>query len=158
MTDASHPSAPMMIRNSRMMKTVLRLFLAIALYIYALVLEGVRMPGLELHARRLGDRREVLDLEEVALAEAEAAGEEVVREHPDLRVELAHAAVVEPAGRLDLVLGVDQVGLEAQEVLARLQLGVGLRHGEDALQRGLHVPLGHGCVGRPLGRQRLGAR
>src|SRR5690242_6856418 len=111
MTENSQPSAPMRSRNSRMMKTVLRLFLAIALYIDAL----------ELNARRLGDRRQVVDLEELALAEAETAGEQVVREDPDLGVELALTAVVEPARGLDLVLGVDQVGLQAQEVLARLE-------------------------------------
>src|SRR3954454_18797211 len=141
---ASHPSAPMRPKNSRMMKTVLRLFLAIALYIYAL----------ELDARGLSDRGEVVDLEELAFGEAQTSGEHVVGEHLDLGVELPHAAVVEPARRLDLVLGVDEVGLEPQEVLARLQLRVGLRHREDALQRRLHVALGHGCLTGALRGQR----
>src|SRR6185312_4719556 len=146
MSDASHPSAPMRIRNSRMMKTVLRLFLAIALYIDAL----------ELNARRLGDRGEVVDLEELALGEAQATGEQVVGEHLDLGVELPHSAVIEAARRLDLVLGVDQVGLEPEEVLARLQLRVRLGDGEDALQSRLHVVLGDGRLTRRLRGERLG--
>src|SRR5665213_3277609 len=119
---ASQPRPPMMIRNSRIVMTVLRLFLAIARYIAC--------PS-ELHARRLGDRREVGDLEEVARRESQTLGEDVVREDLDLGVQLAHATVVEPARGLDLVFRVDEVGLQSQEVLARLQLRVRLRHGED---------------------------
>ena len=89
--------------------------------------------------------------------EAEAAHEQRVREHLDLRVELAHAAVVEPARGLDLVFGVDELDLQLQEVLARLQLRVGLGDREDRLQRLLHVVLGGARLGRALRLQRLGA-
>src|SRR4051812_27042331 len=102
---ASRPSPPMISRNSTMMKIVLRLFFAMARY-----MESPGQPRwgrrLELDARRLCDRRGICDLEELALFEPEAANEQGVREGLDLRVELAHAAVVEPTGGLDLVFGV----------------------------------------------------
>src|SRR3546814_6361554 len=65
---------------------------------------------------------------ELALAEAEVAREEVVREHLDLGVQLAHTTVVEAARGLDLVLGVDDRLLKLEEVLARLQLRIRLRN------------------------------
>src|SRR3546814_3132758 len=86
---------------------------------------------------------------ELALAEAEVAREEVVREHLDLGVQLAHTTVVEAARGLDLVLGVDDRLLKLEEVLARLQLRIRLRNGEDRLQGLLHVALGDTGLGRP---------
>src|SRR5690606_37046565 len=102
----------------------------------------------ELYSWRLGDGGGVRDLEELALGEAEATNEQGVREDLDLRVQLAHATVVEPARRLDLVLGVDQFTLQLQVVLARLELRVRLGHGEDTLQGLLHVVLGDSGFGR----------
>ena len=43
-------------------------------------------------------------------------------------------AVVEATRRLDLVFGVDQLGLQLEEVLAGLQLRVRLGDREDRLQ------------------------
>ncbi len=134
-----------------MMKTVLRLFFAIARY-----MPRSRYQNCTL--RRLGDRGRVRHLEELALLEAQATHEQRVREDLDLRVQLAHAAVVEPARGLDLVLGVDQLALQLQVVLAGLELRVRLGDREDALQRRLHVVLGDGRLGRAARRQRLGSR
>ena len=134
----ARPRPPMISRKSRMMKTVLRLFFAIAEYMRAIHAGRCAAARLldqrsrsELHARRLGDRGGVVDLEELALREAEAAHEQRVREDLDLGVELAHAAVVEAARGLDLVFGVDQLGLQLQEVLVGLQLRVRLGDRED---------------------------
>src|SRR5690606_7930401 len=124
MTEARTPSPAMIPRKSRMMRTELILFRRIARYISGPLPDRAPgraracafLPGSELHPRRLGDRRGVGDLEELALGEAEAAREDVVREDLDLRVELADAAVVEAAGGLDLVLGRDELALELEEV------------------------------------------
>ena len=50
---------------------------------------------LELNLWRFGDCVRVVDLEEVTFAERELGGPEVVGEHEDHRVEIAHATVVE---------------------------------------------------------------
>src|SRR5690606_10342910 len=94
-----------------------------------------------LDARRFSDRSAVSDLEELAFSEAESTREQVVREHLDLGVELAHAPVVETTGCLDLVFSVDERVLHLTEVLTRLQLRVGLSDREQALERLLHVSL-----------------
>ena len=121
-------------------------------------MRGRDVTASELDAGRLGDRRTVDDLEELACLETQLTGEQVVGEDLDLGVELAHAAVVKPARRLDLVFGVDDGLLQLQEVLARLKLGICLGDREQRLQRLLHVPLGDTRFGGALDRDRLGAR
>src|SRR4029079_5222109 len=78
-----------------------------------------------------GDDRHVavgrrVDLEELALGEAEGAREERPREGLDARVVALHVAVVDAARTGDLILGVRQLGLQLLEVLGRAQLRVGL--------------------------------
>src|SRR6187431_2480877 len=146
---ASRPIAPSSRMKEARMNQVLRLLRAMALYT-----DYFRS---ELHARRLADRGAVDDLEELPLVEAEVAGEQVVREHLDLGVQLPNAAVVEAAGGLDLVFGVDDRLLQLEEVLARLQLRIGLRDSEQRLQRLLHVALCDARFGRAARCQRLGS-
>src|SRR5690606_37080937 len=167
----SVPRAPMMTRNSTMMRIVLRLFFAMAEYMGCLRYvrwgaevsirrcAATRPTGdrSELHAGRLGDRGGIRHLEELALGESEPAHEERVREDLDLGVELAYAAVVEATRRLDLVFGVDELALQLQEVLVRLQLRVGLGHREDRLHRRLELVLGHRGFGGCRGAHRGGA-
>ena len=143
-----------------MMKTVLRLFLAIARYIVPgqcgpvayerVAAQNCTRGGSAMAAGSVTSKKS-------RSLKPRPRTNSVVREHLDLGVQLAHAAVVEPARRLDLVFGVDELGLQLQEVLARLQLGVRLGDGEDRLQRLLHVVLGRARLGRALRRQRLGA-
>src|SRR5439155_574753 len=58
----------------------------------------------------------------------------------ELDVVVAHVAVVEASGELELVLGRGQVLLQVRERGDRLQLGIVLRHGEQAAQAlGEHV-------------------
>src|SRR5690606_36199343 len=84
------------------------------------------------------------------------SSEQVVREDLDLRVQFANTAVVEPASGLHLVLGVDQRMLHLKEILARLQLRIGLGDGEEALQRLLQVSLGDSGLTRTGRGESLG--
>src|SRR5262245_59778094 len=74
----------------------------------------------DLRRRALG---RVLDLEELALREPERAREQHGGEHLDRVVERQHGVVVDLARDRDLVLGVAQLALEVEEVLACLQVG-----------------------------------
>ena len=62
------------------------------------------------------------------------------RRHPrdalNRRVVVHHRRVVVAPRRADLVFGVREVVLQAQEVLGRLQVGIRLRDGEEAAERG----------------------
>ena len=62
----------------------------------------------------------------------------------DRVVEGEHGVVVDLARDGDLVLGVRELRLELVEVLARLQVGVGLGHGEQPAER-----LAQDALGRP---------
>ena len=69
----------------------------------------------------------------------------------DLRVQLQDGVVVELAGVGDPALGAGELLLQRQEVLVRLEVRIGLGHGEQRLQRaGDHV-LGLGLLGGALG-------
>ena len=76
-----------------------------------------------------------VDLEELALREAEHAGEDRRRERLDPRVVALHVAVVDAASTGDLILGVRQLGLQLLEVLGRAQLRVGLGDCEQPAER-----------------------
>ena len=91
---------------------------------------------LELHLRRRLDRHALLtEVEELTLVEAERPGEQHRRELLDGSVELADGAVEEAARGGELVLDVGKLGLQAEEVLVRLQVGVGLGHREQLAKR-----------------------
>jgi hypothetical protein len=99
-----------------------------------------------------------VDVEELfVFVEAEHAGEDIGRKNGALGVEVTDDTVVEAAGSLDLVFGVSQLGLEIQEVLASLQVRVGLSDGKIALQRSLELVLSLGGFGGTLGIQGGGA-
>jgi hypothetical protein len=56
--------------------------------------------------------------------EAEGFGHEIAGEGFALVPIIAHVAVVKPARTLDTVLGVDQLGLELEELLVGLELRI----------------------------------
>src|SRR5687768_3582840 len=99
---------------------------------------GLRRSQVHLghHGVRLGD------LEVVALAEPEHAGDEDGGEGLDRRVELAHRAVVMLAAEPDLVLRRGQLLLELHDVLVRLELRVVLDQREELSQRSGEEVLG----------------
>ena len=70
------------------------------------------------------------------VAEAERPRDEHPGDALDRGVEVHHGRVVVAARGADLVLGVGEVVLEPEEVLGRLELGVGLGDGEEAAERG----------------------
>src|SRR5881396_1285840 len=84
--------------------------------------------------RRNGGRFR-LGLEELALQEAEHAGEEVVREDLDRVVVVQDACVVVLPAERDLVLGRRDLFLQGQDVLVGLELRVVLDDGEQGAQR-----------------------
>src|SRR5699024_6447742 len=98
----------MMIKNNTMIRMVLRLFLAMALYI--------RGIWLELRARWFRDLGEIIHFKEGSALEAELAGKHVIREESDLSVELTHAAIEEAPRGLNLILGINQFGLQRLEI------------------------------------------
>ena len=77
------------------------------------------------HARRLAIFLSV-ELEVLALGEAEEGRDEVGRHGVDRRVEVAHDGVVVAARVLDRVLDLPERGLELREALVRLEVGVRL--------------------------------
>src|SRR5512145_357170 len=87
----------------------------------------------EAHLRR-GALGRGLELEVLALREAEGPREQVAREGLDRGVEVAHDRVVVAARVLDRVLDAGQLALEPEEVLVRAQLGVRLGDREQRLQ------------------------
>jgi len=74
------------------------------------------------------------DVEVVLGLEAERPGDEVAGEALALVAIVADVAVEEPPGRLDAVLGIDQLGLELEEMLVRLELRVILHDGQKPLE------------------------
>ena len=90
----------------------------------------------------------VLDLEELALREAERAGDEDCGEDLDRVVERQHRVVVDLARDRDLVLGVPELVLEVEEVRARLQVRVRLGDGEEAAERLGEMPSAAAVCGR----------
>src|SRR5712692_817169 len=82
------------------------------------------------HARRLAIFLSV-ELEVLALGEAEEGRDEVGRHGVDRRVEVAHDGVVVAARVLDRVLDLPERGLELREALVRLEVGVRLGQREE---------------------------
>ena len=74
----------------------------------------------------------VIGLEELIRAKFHHAGEDIGWEYLNLSVEVADIAVVKSAGGLDFILGVGQLVLELQEVLAGFQVRVILGYGKQA--------------------------
>src|SRR6266508_5552477 len=118
-------------------RTVRRLFRAICSYTRALGLEG----------RRHGPSPcGLLDLEELARTEPEQARHDVRRERLHEVVHDRDLVVVELPGERDLRLGARELLLQRQEVLARLQLRVVLRHRDEAPQPERDLVLRAGLV------------
>src|SRR5664280_2908591 len=83
---------------------------------------------LELHTRRLLELRAVLaDVEELALAEAEDAGEQRRRELLDAGVIFLHRVVVEAARTGELVLDVGDLALQLLKALVGFEIRIGFR-------------------------------
>jgi len=95
---------------------------------------GRRRRG-EVHGRRLGDGRLVLDREVGLHVIAEEHRGEVHRELADRDVVVLHRLDVAIARHGDPVLGAFQLCLQVTEVLVRLELGVPLDHDHQARQR-----------------------
>src|SRR5689334_17238545 len=94
------------IKKTAMMKTVLRLLLAMLLYI-----DQKLRNSLELNINRILNRSglSLIDFEKLfVLLETEHAGEDIGREDFALGVKVPHYSVVETARGLDLVLRVGQ--------------------------------------------------
>ena len=85
-----------------------------------------------------------LDLEELALREAERAGDQHGREHLDRVVVRQYRVVVDLPRNGDLVLGVLKLRLEVEEVRARLQVRVRLGDREEPSERLAEDALGGG--------------
>src|SRR5512134_608296 len=96
--------------------------------------EGPRASAPEADRRRLALRRGV-ELEVAAGPEAEAVRHEVRGEGLAARVEVAHQGVVVAARVLDRLLEGGELALEREERLVRLELRVGLGHGEQRADR-----------------------
>ena len=99
-------------------------------------------------------RARVLDLEELAPAEAEHARDQHGREDLDRVVVGQNGVVVDLTRDRDLVLGVLELGLQVEEALVRLQVRVGLGDGEQPADRLAEQALGRadlggGCAPRP---------
>ena len=90
----------------------------------------------------------VLDLEELALREAERPGENGAGEGLDRVVVRQHRVVVDLAADGDLVLRVGELGLELLEVLRRLEVGIRLGDGEQAPERLAEDAFSLGRLGR----------
>ncbi len=111
--------------------------------------------------RRLGDLRPFLaEIEEGFRPEAEGFGEQHGREGLDAGIVLADRAVVEAPRRGDLAFDIGELLLQFEEVLVRLQVGIGLRNGDQAAERARQGLLGLGLLRRTLrggdrGRARL---
>ena len=119
--------------------------------------QGRRGVRLEADGRHLAVGG-VLDLEELALREAERAGEQDGREDLNRVVERQHGVVVDLARDRDLVLGVLQLRLEVEEVGARLQVRVRLGDGEEPAERLAQDALGGGRLRPAPARPRRAAR
>src|SRR3954447_22139954 len=99
-----------------------------------------RSQGLRVRSRREGDLRDLtvrgdVDLEELARLEVATRGDDRVREDLLARVVDLNVRVVDPARRLDLVLDLCELRLQADEVVGGAQLRVLLGHCADASKR-----------------------
>ena len=84
----------------------------------------------EAHVRQ----SDVVGFEVFGAPDAGHAGDQARGEHLGDGVEVAHVGVVEAAGGLDAVLGLDQLLLQVHEVAVGLELGVALGDGEQRFQ------------------------
>src|SRR5436853_6405276 len=89
----------------------------------------------ERNLRSLALFRRFCGLQKLRGAEAEEAGEEIVRDRLALRVVLHHRVVVGLARERDLVLGAGELLLQREHVLVRLQVRVLLEHRAQAPER-----------------------
>src|SRR5437762_5934418 len=90
------------------------------------------------------------ELEELARREAERAGDQVRRELPDARVQVAHHRVVVAARVLHRLLDLAEARLQLREVLRGAQLRVGLGEREDLPQgldrKSTRLNSSHRCI------------
>src|SRR4051794_21655124 len=103
-------------------------------------------PGGSVEADGHGPTGRVGRLEVLTLGEAEATGDGVGREALDLGVVANDGVVVELPRIGDPALGAGELLLQVEEALVRLQVRVGLRQGEDALQGAADRVLGLGLL------------
>src|SRR6266540_3748864 len=91
----------------------------------------------KLHLRRLLEHLALLDadVEEILRRKSERAGQQHRGKLLDAGVVFLHRVVEEAARGGDLVLDVGELGLELLEVLARLEIGIGLTQSEQLPQR-----------------------
>src|SRR5919108_5345009 len=95
---------------------------------------------LELHLRRGGGVGRGL---EVRLGlEAREAGDEAVRKEREARVVVANGLVVAPPLDDDAILRALELGLQAEEVLVALQLGIALHGDQQPAERTAELLLG----------------
>src|SRR3954468_6092609 len=111
---------------------------------------------LELHVGRFA-LGALLDLEVLALADAEGVGEDVARERLGLRVQAEHRVVVELPGVGDAALRSGQLLLQVEEVGVGLEVGIRLGDGEQGFEGTSDGVLGLGLLGRALGVDGVGA-
>ena len=97
--------------------------------------------------------RSGLGLEIGALLEAEQSGQDVLGEAADGGVELAGRVVEVLACHVDAVLRAFQLGLQLQEVLVGLQVGIVLGDGQQFAQSRCQLALRGLVFGQFLGRQ-----
>ena len=115
----------------------------------AVGLRGARSAQTEVDVRDVLGLR--LGVEEVALGEAEHAGDQHSREGLDAGVVVEHGGVVMLARERDLVLGGGQLLLELEDVLIGLELRVVLDDREQRAQRAGQRVLRGGLLGGTLG-------
>src|SRR5262245_6711534 len=129
---------------------------------------GARIDALELHLRiALGFLADGEFLHRLA-ALVERRGPDHARKRAQLGVVGTHRLDVVAARHRDAVLGALELRLQRQEVLVRFEIGIPLRHGDQAAERAgqLRLRLLEALerfgiadgLGRHLDRRRLGAR
>src|SRR5215467_14888189 len=113
---------------------------------------------------RASCRRLLVDAaaEELRRPERRELRDDEHRKRLDLRVEIAHGAVVEAPRVLEVVLDLDQLALQREEVVAGLEVGILLLQREDAVDLPRELALDGGLVGERSGsdgaRAKLGER
>src|SRR5690606_12991607 len=95
----------------------------------------------------LGSLFVLSQFEVLSLLESKSVADQVAGEGLESDAQVAHVAVIEAAGGLDLVLGVSQFPLQVDEVGAGLEVRIILRYRQEAAER-----LGKGAFSGSHGR------
>src|SRR5437899_92983 len=109
--------------------------------------------NLEFDLRRLLDSFGFggVEVEELGRLEPEHPSNDIRRKAHERGVEIAYHVVVMLTRETDAVLRRRQLFLKPQEVLIRLQIGVGLRHSEQAFERACQKILRLGLLRHAFG-------